>query len=327
MKATILAGAIAALTYGSAALAEDCPPQKSQAQVGQSDALKQQGVGGSGDVGMDDSSLQSDQALQNDQSYGGSSQAGIDVRQGEVLLRCTPAPSSQGIGGSGLSSGSQVLPPSDESYRSEQAWRHEEKKQEKEEKGTGGAGLREEEGHDMRGLTVTVGGGVEGYTNALAPQLNPGPAVSVTAALRPSKVLGIELGYTGAALNIDSGRAGGVTSGPDIVRNGGQAVATLGLGANNIQPYVLGGIGMSRYNVRAGFSEGFRDDTVGTVPVGAGLRTQFGDFTADARLNYNFLFDQEFASGVPASSLGAPGDTNFSKGGSYLGTVNLGLTF
>lgn len=319
MKATILAGAIAALTYGTAALAEDCPPQAHNTQA-QSDVM-QQGVGGSGDVGMDDSSLQGDQSFPaDDQAIGGSAQAGTDVQQGEVMLRCTPAP-SQGIGGSGLSSGA-VLPPSDDSYLSDK----QAKLDKDDDKATGGAG-KEEEGHDMRGLTVTVGGGVEGYTNALAPQLNPGPAVSVTAAIKPSKVLGLELGYTGAANNIDVGRAGGVTDGPDIIRHGGQAVATVGLGANNIQPYVLGGIGMSRYNVRAGFSEGFRDDTVGTVPVGAGLRTHFGNFTADARLNYNFLFDQEFASGVPAGSIGAPGDSNFSEGGSYLGTVNLGLTF
>jgi hypothetical protein len=96
--------------------------------------------------------------------------------------------------------------------------------------------------------------------------------------------------------------------------------------ASEIQPYVLGGVGLSDYNVR-GTSAGFQDDTVGHVPLGAGVRTHIGDFTADARIAYNLLFDQEFASDVPVTGVGAPGDSSFSEGGSYLGTVNLGLTF
>ena len=44
----------------------------------------------------------------------------------------------------------------------------------------------------MRGLTVTLGGGVEGYTQALAPAVSPGPSVGVNANLRPSRVLGLE---------------------------------------------------------------------------------------------------------------------------------------
>jgi hypothetical protein len=322
MKAKILAGAVVALTYGTVALAEDCPPkQDAQAQlsqpqsdnlgadVGVSSDLQQDdaAIGGSGQVGMESQGLQSDAAI------GGSG-------QGEVLLRCTPA-NSAAIGGSGVSAA--PLAPSDNSM----AFSDDKYKEKDDKEATGGSGLQEENKHDMKGLTVMLGGGVEGYTNALAPQLNPGPAASVTAAIKPTSVLGLELGYTGSALNIDNGVAGGARGGPDIIRQGGQAVATFGLMASNVQPYVLGGIGVSRYNVRAGFAQGFDDDTVGQVPVGAGLRTHIGDFTADARLNYNFLFDQEFASGVPATGVGAPGDSDFSQGGSYLGTVNIGLTF
>jgi len=324
MRARILAGAVVALTYGTGALAEDCPPkQDAQAQlsqpqsedVGVSSDLQQDdaAIGGSGQVGTES------QGLRSDQPVGGSG-------QGEVLLRCTPAEGSA-IGGSGLSS--PQLTPSDESMRFSEERRSELEYEEDDddEKATGGSGLEERKKDDMKGLTVMLGGGVEGYTNALAPQINPGPAASVTAAIKPTSVLGIELAYTGAALNIDTGTPGGARGGPDIIRQGGQAVATFGLMASNVQPYVLGGIGISDYNVRAGFNEGFRDDTVGLVPVGAGLRTHFGNFTADARLNYNFLFDQEFAANVPASGIGAPGDSDFSEGGSYLGTVNVGLTF
>ena len=166
---------------------------------------------------------------------------------------------------------------------------------------------------DMRGLTVLIGGGVEGYTGGLAPEVSPGAALGVTAAVKPSKVLGIEVGYSGAVNNLRADAGG---SGPDIIRNGGQAALTLGLTASPLQPYVLGGVGINRYNVRNGEALGFRSDTNANVPVGAGLRAHIGDFTADARLNYNFLVSNDFA---PVAA-----DT---WTGRYTGTVNLGGTF
>ncbi|MFL5318009.1 MAG: hypothetical protein ACJ790_00030 [Myxococcaceae bacterium] len=173
---------------------------------------------------------------------------------------------------------------------------------------------------DMRGLTVLLGGGVEGYSGALAPKIAPGPAWDVTAALKPSKVFGLELGYTGAANEL---RGSDANNGADIVRNGGQAVATVGLTAAPVQPYILGGVGVSRYNVRNG-GAGLRDDTVGSVPAGVGLRTHIGNFTADARGTYNWLFDNQFG--------GRPGGTNavgFNNmdTGRYLGSLNIGSTF
>ncbi len=132
----------------------------------------------------------------------------------------------------------------------------------------------------MRGLSLTLGGGVEGYTGGLAPELNPGPAYGVQAEFRPTNVFGLELAYSGAVNNLDARLRGGSTNSPDLVRNGGQAALTLGLTATPVQPYVLGGVGFSDYNFRGAAAE-FRDDTVGNVPVGAGLRTHIGDFTAD----------------------------------------------
>lgn len=167
---------------------------------------------------------------------------------------------------------------------------------------------------DMRGLTLLVGAGVEGYTGGLAPEVNPGAAVGVTAAIKPTKVLGIELGYSGAVNNLATAVGG---SGPDIIRNGGQAALTLGLTASPIQPYVMGGFGLSYYNVRHGEELGFHSDTNRTIPVGVGLRTHIKDFTADARVNYNVLLDNGFAGDV-TSNLWT---------GRYTGTLNLGGTF
>lgn len=182
---------------------------------------------------------------------------------------------------------------------------------------------------NMRGLTWLLGGGVEGYTGALAPQVNAGPAWGVTVALKPSKVLGLELGYTGAVNEIDTSHAataGADVSGADIVRNGGQAVATVGLTAAPVQPYLLGGVGINRYNVRAPAGSGFRSDTSGSIPLGGGVRTHVGNFTADARLGYNVLFDNEFATRVETQAV--PGTTEATiNGGRYTGMLQFGSTF
>ena len=129
-------------------------------------------------------------------------------------------------------------------------------------------------------------------------------------------VFGLELGYSGAMNNLDRDVGG---SGPDIVRNGAVANVTLGLTAAPVQPYVLGGFGMNWYNVRNGQTFGFTDDTSSRIPLGVGLRTHVGGFTADARVNYNVLLSEDFA---PARV-----DNGEFTTGSYQGTLNLGGTF
>ncbi|ADO68807.1 conserved uncharacterized protein [Stigmatella aurantiaca DW4/3-1] len=341
MKAKILTGAVAALLYSGAALAgdgKDCPPgyekKDTQASIMGSPTVMDESatvietepvegsIGGSGQAGIEHEGLKaSDQALLD-------SQSSVKTEQGEVLLRCEPVSGTGGsgsswdsTGGSGIQSEPlrepQLTPPPEQQVAppppppSSAAFtptvdvdENDVARREKKESGA-----------NMRGLTLMVGGGVEGYTGSLAPAIDPGAAYGVTAAIKPSKVFGIELGYSGAVNNV-SDSAFAASSGPDIVRNGGQAAATFGLTATPVQPYVLGGIGISDYNFR-GTGGGFRDDTVGNVPVGAGLRTHFGDFTADLRANYNFLFDQDFASV----------DDGLNGNGRYSGTLNIGGTF
>lgn len=191
----------------------------------------------------------------------------------------------------------------------------------------GGTALAKGES-DMRGLTVTVGGGVEGYSGGLAPRIDPGAAYGATATLKPSTVLGIELGYTGAINKLDRRGLEDLARNPDIVRNGGQAVATIGLTASPVQPYLLGGLGMNWYNVRRGAEAlGYRDDTAGAVPLGAGLRFYTGSFTADLRANYNLLFNQELVPTLPPAENQPVTDVTFAGGSSYNATLNVGATF
>ncbi len=349
MKVKILAGLVTAFIYGNAAMAQDVdetqrdntqgqqsPDNYGGSGLGETDQsdliiLDQEDVAPVPDTGMQDEGV-GGSGLQGQDAVGGSGQVGQSVQQpksgipvqgqGGMTLYCTPV-QGQGTGGSGGLQGDihqQPLPLDEQSslqrnYDAEvgavpvtgdDAFG-----------GSGYEGMNQDEGQakgDMRGLSVLVGAGVEGYTGALAPSINPGPAVGVTAAIRPSKVLGLEFGYSGAVNNLDADVGG---SGPDIVRNGAVANVTLGLTAAPVQPYVLGGLGMNWYNIRNGEVLGFSDDTSSRIPVGVGLRTHIGDFTADARVNYNVLLNEGFA----------PGVDNRITTGSYNGTLNIGGTF
>lgn len=319
MKLKILAGLVTALIYGNAAMAQDVNDTNTQGQESPDNI----GGSGLGDTTQDELIIldQEDVAPVPDtapqgEGVGGSGQAGqnmqpkagIPMQQGGVTLYCTPV-QGQATGGSGDLHGSlqrdydvqvgEVDDFNDDAF------------------GGSGIDMEEDEGQrkgDMRGLTVMVGAGVEGYTGGLAPEINPGATVGVLAAIKPSKVLGLELGYSGAVNNLDADVGG---SGPDIVRNGAVANLTLGLAATPVQPYVLGGFGMNWYNIRNGGALGFTDDTSSRIPVGVGLRTHIGDFTADARVNYNVLLSEGFA----------PVDNDQLTTGSYQGTLNLGGTF
>jgi len=178
----------------------------------------------------------------------------------------------------------------------------------------------------MRGIVFLLGGGVEGYSGALAPRLQLGPSWGVSAAIKPTKVLGFELGYSGATNEIDNGAIGfdaGEARGADIIRNGGRALATLALGTSALQPYVMGGVGIDRYTVRVE-GAGFHDDTSGSIPVGVGLRGHWRGFTADARVGYSWLFNSTLSDDtVTRRNLGL--DTL--NTGRYQGMIQVGSTF
>jgi len=178
--------------------------------------------------------------------------------------------------------------------------------------------VKEEEHTKMRGVTVVAGGGVEGYTGALKDRLQLGPSYGVGIDMRPSKVLGVELGYTGAVNEING------SGGANVVRNGGQALLNIGLTATPIQPYLIGGVGVNNFHVQGGgVAMGYRNDTGGDVPLGAGLRTHFGSFTADARFDYRIPFEEQFA---PVATRDVAG-LNSVDGARYQATLNIGSTF
>lgn len=146
----------------------------------------------------------------------------------------------------------------------------------------------------LRDLSVLVGGGFEGFTGGLGDSLQVGPSWGATVSVKPSVRIGAELAYTGATHEFDlaTGGDGGSGSGADVVRNGGHVAGSLGLLRTAMQPYVLAGIGINRFDVRNPVS-GFSDSTSGYVPLAGGLRYTKGLFTADARMGVNVQFADE----------------------------------
>jgi hypothetical protein len=182
--------------------------------------------------------------------------------------------------------------------------------------------LGERTSRAMTGLTVFAGGGVEGYAGSLRSDLKPGPAWNVTAAAKPSKAIGFELGYSGAVNETREQNVGELAGGPDIIRNGANLSVTAGL-PTAIQPYVLGGIGFNHFTARGNSSQ-FQSDNAGNIPLGVGLRTHVANFTADLRGNYNLGFDEEFASAQGRrSTLGV----KTGNAGRYDGMLSLGASF
>lgn len=156
----------------------------------------------------------------------------------------------------------------------------------------------EEDRKDDPGPYALLGGGIEGYTGRLAPELNPGVAYGAHVGFRPFRGIGLELGYNGGLHDVDAG-PGGVRDGADITRNAGQVAVVLDAPLDLFQPYVMGGIGLENHNVRGAegpAAEGFTDDTSGYIPTGVGLRWNITDtIAADLRGTYNFQFEDDFA--------------------------------
>lgn len=185
---------------------------------------------------------------------------------------------------------------------------------------------------NLRELSVMAGGGVEGYTLALAPRIDPGVTYGVAVGVRPPRLLGLdvglELGYSHARNGLDARQSRDTRGGDlELVRDGAYAAASVELlPSAEVRPYVLGGLGFSVYNIR-GTVQGFGDDLVGNVPVGAGVRASFGTFTADARLQYDVLFDQRYPTGAPVQDVGGHTPLTIGRSGRYAGRLNLGVAW
>jgi hypothetical protein len=179
---------------------------------------------------------------------------------------------------------------------------------------------------ELRGTSVIVGGGVEGYTGSLAPRVGVGPAWNLIIGFHPSSVLGLELAYEGAVNSVKYGNFGLTTpGGADIVRNGGHAAVTLAFGPWRVQPFVLAGVGVDHSSVSDNARDvGFRSTTAGYIPVGGGIRGQMQGVVVDLRGNWELPFsDNLFPGGTGQNTLGL----STGNYGRWNATLNIGGAF
>jgi hypothetical protein len=185
-----------------------------------------------------------------------------------------------------------------------------------------------------RGAGVTVMGeaGIQAFSGPLADSLRAGPAWGASAKIRPHIPLALELRYQGASNQLYG--SGNFWNGPRearVVQNGGQALLNLSLTGERakVEPYLAGGIGVAWYTLNTAVA-GYQDDSLGQVPVSAGLNfhvfptTAPGALTVGVRGDYTWLFSDQFAPTTQQTDYGV-----FTKqgGDQYRGEVTIGGSF
>jgi len=179
---------------------------------------------------------------------------------------------------------------------------------------------------ELRGVSVVVGAGVEGYTGSLAPRVAVGPAWDLLIDFHPSSVLAFELAYVGAVNSVKFDNFGLITPrGADIIRNGGHAAVTFAFGPWLVQPFVLAGVGVTHYSVNQNAQNvGFSSTTAGYIPFGGGIRGQVDRVVIDLRGTWSLPFsDHLFPGGTGQSTLGL----NTGNYGRWTATLNVGGAF
>jgi hypothetical protein len=164
------------------------------------------------------------------------------------------------------------------------------------------------------GVEVQVGGGVVAFPGA-AP-VDPGAAWAVSAGLSPLPMLGVEVGYQGAAYTAE---ATGSEESAAGVENGAYGAVKIGPQRLGVAPYALAGLGLSHINAVDERRESgpIRDDMVLRAPLGLGVDVRFDAFRVGLRGSYDFLFLNQFALRTD-SARGAD---------QVIGTVRIGAAF
>jgi hypothetical protein len=149
------------------------------------------------------------------------------------------------------------------------------------------------------GSEVALGGGVMNFTGGTARAMTGvGGSWNVRLGIGTRSIIGAELAYLGSAQSIS---AAGLDPDAVLLGNGAEAVLRLNApipmqyGGGVVEPFILGGIGWNHYSVvNDDFNTSMvkENDSVGMVPLGAGLAASYAGFVADARFTYRLAFDE-----------------------------------
>ncbi|MBI4512400.1 MAG: porin family protein [Deltaproteobacteria bacterium] len=158
------------------------------------------------------------------------------------------------------------------------------------------------------GFGASLGGGVTDFSDdEMGDLTDPGGAYEARVIAGTRLPVGLEVAYVGSAQDIE---ALGLDEDAVLVSNGIEANARFHIvnawhGPHLVQPYVLGGIGWSRFDVT---NEDFNtssvgeDDDIFAVPVGAGISLYnlgVDGLILDTRFSYRFAFDEDLVTPTP----------------------------
>lgn len=134
------------------------------------------------------------------------------------------------------------------------------------------------------GISVLVGGGPTGFMEIDSRQLTDvGGGWDARLTLGTRSVLGIELGYIGAAQNIT---AAGLDADAYLLKNGAEAAAHLSILNGPVQPYLLAGVGWTNYRLT---NDSFNNtpipnaDNMAHFPLGVGVGVHLRGLVLDGR--------------------------------------------
>mgnify|MGYP005758542013 CR=1 FL=1 len=142
-----------------------------------------------------------------------------------------------------------------------------------------------------RALQVQLNVGLVAFPGDV--DVSTGGAWGFNVALGPWDLVELELGYLGASYTERLGGGRNIVA----VENGGYGAVKLAPVRGRVEPYLLGGFGISRVNVvdepRA---EGaLQDETIAKVPVAIGLDLAIDRFAIGVRGTWAFLLNNQLA--------------------------------
>lgn len=148
-----------------------------------------------------------------------------------------------------------------------------------------------------RGAALTVGGGIAGFTDTEIQDVTNdlGAIWEARFAYGTDSLFALEAAYLGQSIGVD---AIGLDNEAWLLGNGGEVTARLNFGIfRGLQPYMLAGLGAMRYELRntggVNTSNLADDDTVGLVPVAAGMNYRAGRFLVDLRGGIRASFNDD----------------------------------
>jgi hypothetical protein len=161
---------------------------------------------------------------------------------------------------------------------------------------------------DRVGVSLTVGAGISTFLDQDTRDFTqPGAGWAARMSIGTRELLGVELGYTGTAQEID---ALGLDNDAVLMSNGVDAALRLNFGSESaMQPFLFGGLGWRHYNVTnadTNTSSIKDEDDVIEFPVGAGLGFRAGGLALELRTTFRPAGDSDLMGG--RDRLDDPGD-------------------